>query len=151
MTRFKQGLEPPELREGTAIPPVVKSINQKMIALYAEASGDFNPIHIDETFAKSTPLGGTIAHGMLILSYISEMMAAAFGRAWLTTGGLSVRFKAPARPGDTITTTGKIKSIERQDGVTHIRCSVESCNQAKEVVISGITTVTTINHGALSE
>ena len=88
------------------LPSVVKHITQEGINLYAEASGDFNPIHIDEAFAAQTPLEGTIAHGMLILAYLSQMMTEAFGDNWLEGGKLSVRFKAPVRPEDTITAKG---------------------------------------------
>jgi 3-hydroxybutyryl-CoA dehydratase len=123
--------------QGDSLPSVVKQITQKDINLYAEASGDFNPIHVDETFAAQTPLGGTIAHGMLILAYISEMMTEAFGESWLAGGKLSVRFKAPARPNDTITTSGKIDSIEYKEGIPYVNCSIESCNQKGETVITG--------------
>jgi len=126
-----------DMYQGDSLPSVVKQITQKDINLYAEASGDFNPIHVDETFAAQTPLGGTIAHGMLILAYISEMMTEAFGESWLAGGKLSVRFKAPARPNDTITTSGKIDSIEHKEGVPYINCSIESCNQKGETVITG--------------
>lgn len=126
-----------DIHQGDSLPSVVKQITQKDINRYAEASGDFNPIHIDESFAAKTPLGGTIAHGMLILAYASEMMTGAFGESWVEGGKLSVRFKAPARPGDTITTSGKIDSIEHKEGVAYINCSVESCNQKGETVITG--------------
>ena len=56
------------------VQPVTRTLTQEMLNAYAEASGDFNPIHTDEAFAKTTPMGGTIAHGMLVLSFISEMM-----------------------------------------------------------------------------
>ena len=126
-----------DINQGDSLPSVVKQITQKDINLYAEASGDFNPIHVDESFAAQTPLGGTIAHGMLILAYISEMMTTAFGQSWLSGGKLSVRFKAPARPGDTITTSGKIDSIEHKEGIPYVNCSIESCNQKGETVITG--------------
>jgi 3-hydroxybutyryl-CoA dehydratase len=126
-----------DIHQGDSLPSVVKQITQKDINRYAEASGDFNPIHIDESFAAKTPLGGTIAHGMLILAYVSEMMTEAFGESWVEGGKLSVRFKAPARPGDTITTSGKIDSIEHKEGVAYVNCSVESCNQKGETVITG--------------
>jgi len=126
-----------DIHQGDSLPSVVKQITQKDINRYAEASGDFNPIHIDESFAAKTPLGGTIAHGMLILAYVSEMMTGAFGESWVEGGKLSVRFKAPARPGDTITTSGKIDSIEHKEGVAYVNCSVESCNQKGETVITG--------------
>lgn len=119
------------------MPSVVRHITQEGINRYAEASGDFNPIHVDEAFAAQTPLGGTIAHGMLILAYISEMMTEAFGDNWLEGGKLSVRFKAPARPQDTITTTGRIDSIEYKQGIPYINCSVECSNEKGETVIAG--------------
>jgi 3-hydroxybutyryl-CoA dehydratase len=134
---LNQKLELSDIHQGDSLPSVVKQVNQKDINRYAEASGDFNPIHIDESFAAKTPLGGTIAHGMLILAYISEMMTEAFGKSWVEGGKLSVRFKAPARPGDTITTSGKIDSIEHKEGVAYVNCSVESCNQKGEIVITG--------------
>jgi 3-hydroxybutyryl-CoA dehydratase len=126
-----------DIHQGDSLPSVVKQVTQKDINRYAEASGDFNPIHIDESFAAKTPLGGTIAHGMLILAYVSEMMTEAFGESWVEGGKLSVRFKAPARPGDTITTSGKIDSIEHKEGVAYVNCSLESCNQKGETVITG--------------
>ncbi len=126
-----------ELREGMNLPEVRKIVTQENINLYAEASRDFNPIHIDEDFAKKTPLGGTIAHGMLILAYVSQMMTAAFGRSWLTGGKLSVRFKTPARPGDTIAVSGRISKIEKDKGKTLIHCGVLCSNQKGESIITG--------------
>jgi 3-hydroxybutyryl-CoA dehydratase len=116
---------------------LTRRLSQAQINAYAEASGDFNPIHIDETFAKTTPLGGTIAHGMLVLALLSEMMTASFGRAWLESGRLDVRFRAPARPGDTITARA---TSSKPDGDA-TRYQVECINQSGEVVISGTATV----------
>jgi len=92
-----------ELSIGKDLPELKKQVTQERINLYAHASGDFNPVHIDEEFARQKQLGGTIAHGMLILAHISEFMTNSFGQAWLTDGRLNARFKAPARPGDTMT------------------------------------------------
>jgi 3-hydroxybutyryl-CoA dehydratase len=115
------------------IAPVTRRLDQEMLWAYAAASGDHNPIHTDEAFAKTTPMGGTIAHGMLVLALISEMMTAAFGVRWLETGSLEVRFRAPARPGDTVTARAKDgKQVENR-----LRYSVECVNQAGEVLISG--------------
>ncbi len=130
-----------ELSEGMNLRESKKNIKQANINLYAKASQDFNPIHIDKDFAKKTPLGGTIAHGMLILAYVSQMMSAAFGRSWLTGGKLNVRFKTPARPGDTITVSGRISRIEKGEGQTLIHCDVLCRNQNGETVITGGTSV----------
>jgi 3-hydroxybutyryl-CoA dehydratase len=122
---------------GSEIPEEKKVITQENIMLYARASRDFNPIHIDEEFAKETPLGGTVAHGMLILSYISELMTESFGKEWVSGGKLNVRFKAPARPGDIITVSGKVRKIEKLEGNTVINCEVLCANQRGDTVISG--------------
>ncbi len=135
------GLKQSELSVGMSLPALRRLVTQEHISLYAEASGDFNPIHIDPAFAKETPLGGTIAHGMLILAYVSELMTDCFGRDWLTTGELSARFKAPARPGDTITASGKIAKLQKQDGFISIGCDVICQNQKSEPVIVGETKV----------
>lgn len=122
-----------ELIEGTALPGFIKTITQEQINLYAKASGDFNPIHVDEEFARKTQLGGTIAHGMLVLAFISEMMHSAFGDKWLTSGKLGVRFKSPARPGDNIAVSGRVSKIA--DGL--VTCAVFCKNQKDETVIQG--------------
>ncbi|MEX2246467.1 MAG: MaoC family dehydratase [Dehalococcoidia bacterium] len=88
--------------------PVRRTITQAQLGAYADASGDHNPIHIDEAFAAGTPFGGTIAHGMLVLALIGEMMFGAFGARWSASGRLKVRFKAPARPGDAITASAEV-------------------------------------------
>jgi 3-hydroxybutyryl-CoA dehydratase len=130
-----------EIQERQALTPVVKHITQEKINLYAEASGYFNPIHVDESFAAKTPLGGTIAHGMLNLAYVSEMMTLAFGRSWLSEGKLRARFKEPARPGDTLTINGKINCVEQKDGVSYANCSFECRNQKGETIVTGETIV----------
>jgi acyl dehydratase len=126
-----------EIREGKTFNPVVKHITHEKINLYAEASGDSNPIHIDESFAAKTPLGGTIAHGMLNLAYVSEMMTSAFGQSWLCGGKLRAKFKEPARPGDTLTISSKVNCIEQKDDVSYANCGFECRNQKGEMIVMG--------------
>jgi 3-hydroxybutyryl-CoA dehydratase len=120
-------MNPPE------IAPLTKQLDQAMLDAYARASGDFNPIHIDAEFAKATPFGGTIAHGMLVLAFISEMMTAAFAEQWLRKGQLDVRFRSPARPGDLITA----RATPAKPAEGFLKYSVECVNQKSEVLISG--------------
>ena len=138
---MKTGVRLSQLSQGTALPPMEKVVTQANINLYAQASRDFNPIHIDEDFAGNSPLGGTVAHGMLILAYISQMMTDVFGRSWLSGGTLNVRFRAPARPGDTITVNGQIRQVEKNPDQTLITCEVLCANQDGESVITGETQV----------
>jgi acyl dehydratase len=124
-----------ELSAGMSLPELKRQVTQEHINLYARASGDFNPIHIDPEFARKTQLGGTIAHGMLILAYVSEFMTSSFGQNWLSGGSLNARFKAPARPRDVITVSGKVTMVQRENGFTLIHCDVLCQNQQGEPVI----------------
>jgi acyl dehydratase len=126
-----------ELKVGASLPTISKKVVQDNVNLYAKASGDFNPIHIDADYARQTPLGGTVAHGMLILAYLSQMMTNAFGRDWLSGGKLNVRFRAPARPGDVITVSGSVRQVEKSNGYQMIDCEVLCRNQNDEPVITG--------------
>jgi len=130
-------MELSEMKEGMALPGISTVVTQGNINLYAEASRDFNPIHIDQEFASKTPLGGTIAHGMLILAYISQMMTNVFGKNWLSGGRLNARFKAPARPNDILTVSGKVSRIKKVEGQILINCEISCKNQKKEVIITG--------------
>jgi 3-hydroxybutyryl-CoA dehydratase len=120
-------------REGDALPALTRALTQDKIGRYADAAGDHNPLHVDPAFASRTRFGGTIAHGMLLLAYVSEMMTAAFGDRWLSGGRMKVRFRAAARPGDQVTASGNVARAEAGRTV----CEVECRNQAGEVLISG--------------
>ncbi|MFC2006590.1 MaoC family dehydratase [Chloroflexota bacterium] len=126
-----------QLNKGTNLPEIRREITQEKINLYAEASGDFNPIHVDESFAKGTSLGGTVAHGMLILAYVSHMMTATFGENWLERGKLEVRFRTPARKGDIVTISGRVVRLEQNGEESLVECDILCQNHKGEVVITG--------------
>ncbi len=136
-----------------AVAPVTKQLSQEQVNEYADASDDHNPIHVDEAFAAASPFGGTIAHGMLVLATISEMMAASLGEAWLRGGRLKVRFKAPAKTTDMVTASAKALTASAKaltasataqksaDGGVY-RYAVECRNQDGELLVSGTAQVT---------
>lgn len=113
--------------------PVQRTITQEQLHAYADASGDHNPIHVDPAFAAGTAFGGTIAHGMLVLAMIGELMHGAHGAAWVRSGQLKVRFKAPTRPGDTITASGEATKIADRRQEYAVQC----VNQHGDVLIEG--------------
>jgi 3-hydroxybutyryl-CoA dehydratase len=113
--------------------PVVREISQSRIDAYADASGDHNPVHVDPAFASATPFGGTIAHGMLVLALMGEMMHDAYGDAWNSSGRLKVRFKSPTRSGDTVTASA-LSSRDTADGIEY---TVQCANQDGEVLVEG--------------
>ena len=130
------------MNEGDVLPSVERIITQDRIGKYATASGDFNPIHIDEAFAAESQFGGTIAHGMLVAAAISEVMTSAFGLDWLESGRFKLRFRAPVFPGDMITAYGRVKAVRERTasiappivathGSTSVRPTTGRCITAK--------------------
>ena len=94
---------------GPAVGPLEKHITQAQINAYAEVSGDHNPIHLDAATARSVGLDGTIAHGMLSMAFLGQLVtdwsaAAPEPNGWLAR--LRVRFQAMVRPGDTLICRG---------------------------------------------
>ena len=129
-------------RDGDMLPIVEKLITQEQLARYAAVSGDHNPLHLDPEFASATHFGGIIAHGMLTLAFISEMLTMAFGRSWLESGRLKVRLKAPAYPGDRVRTWGEVVKSEADSEHRSIECSVGLSNSLGAELISGVALIT---------
>ena len=125
------------MNEGDVLPSVERTITQDRIGKYAAASGDFNPIHIDQAFAAESQFGGTIAHGMLVAAAMSELMSSAFGLDWLKSGRLKLRFRAPVFPGDKITAYGVVKAVRQGEGAGELVCSVGVRKQTGEDAITG--------------
>ena len=94
---------------------VVEKLSRTQIVQYAGASGDFNPIHHDEKFATETAgYPSVFAHGMLTMGLTGKLLT-----EWLGDGVLQeygVRFVGQVWPGDTLTATGTVKSVEAADG-----------------------------------
>jgi len=128
------------MKAGDHLPTIKKTISQEVINRYAEAVGDVNPIHIDPLFAQNTPFGGTVAHGMLILAYVWEVLILAFGKSCFQTSTFSARFKAPLRSGDTLIVSGAVKSREEEREHVVYTCNLK-CTNGKEEVLIGETTV----------
>src|SRR5438094_9559589 len=98
---------------GQALPSLSKQVTVEQIRQYAEASGDRNPIHLDETFARSAGLPGVIAHGMLTMAFANQMVTDWLGdRSMLKR--LQGRFAGMVLPGDEVTCTGSVASKDEQ-------------------------------------
>lgn len=125
------------LAKGDALPTVEKLIDQELIDMYAQASGDYNPIHVDAEFAATTQFGGTIAHGMMVAAAISEMMSAAFGIDWARSGKMKMRFRSPVKPGQRAAARGEVRSVSETESGRRISCSVSVTKDDGETAISG--------------
>ena len=125
------------LKVGDKLPNISKCVQREQLVKYSEVSGDKNPIHLSDDFAKTTQFGGIIAHGMLTLAFVSELMTNAFGSDWLRSGCLKVRFKGAAYLGDRLLVSGEISQVESSGEITNLTCSVsvEVCRNEQSVHI----------------
>jgi acyl dehydratase len=88
------------------------TFTREQITAYAEASGDRNPIHLDDDFARSVGLPGVIAHGMLQMGLLANVAVAAAGGDPRRVRRLAVRFAGMVLPGDEVVFGGE----RRDDG-----------------------------------
>ena len=116
-----------------------KTIGDEDIRAFAEASGDHNPLHLDEEFAKQTRFGRRIAHGMLSASLISAVIANELpgeGSIYLSQ---TLQFVAPVLLNDTVTARVTVSSIREDKPI--LKLETVCTNQRNEVVIKGEATV----------
>ena len=112
-----------------------RTISETDIDQFAKVSGDFNPIHMDEDFAKSSFFQGRIAHGMLSVSFISTVLASKLpgpGSVWLSQ---EISFLKPVRIGDII--TAKVEVLKKYDEKRRITMRTTCANQDNQLVIDG--------------
>jgi acyl dehydratase len=129
-----------DIKIGDAIPAVIKpAISHLQLALYAGAGADHNPIHVDEEAAKAGGLPGIIAHGMLPLGFLGQLLTQWVPQRQVRT--LSARFVAMAFPGDVITCSGKIAGKREQAGEKLVDLEIAALNQKGENVQLGKATV----------
>ncbi|EFK08274.1 MaoC-like protein [delta proteobacterium NaphS2] len=126
-----------ELNVGDELQPIIKKMTQEKINKYVSTAEDYNPIHVDEEFAKKTPFKGTIAPGYQSMAYISELMAREFGEGWYFGGSLDVRLTRPVKPGDTLVTRARVVEMKVDDDVKRLICEVQITNQNNETVMAG--------------
>lgn len=128
------------VRVGDAIAPLVKpAISRLQLALFACAAADHNPIHVDDDAAKAGGLPGAIAHGMLNMACLGQLLT-----HWApqkNIRSLSARFVALAFPGDVVTCTGKVTGVSVVNGVTLAELELAVLNQKGETIQAGKATV----------
>lgn len=112
-----------------------KMISSEDVALFAQITGDFNPVHLDEAAAAKSLFGGRIAHGMLTAGLISATLAGKLpgpGSVYLSQ---TLRFTAPVRIGDTV--TARVEVIEMIIAKRRVRLSTICRNQNGDKVVDG--------------
>ncbi len=129
-------------KENQKIPDFTKKpITKVQLVKYAGASGDFNPLHFDEEYAKKRGLKKLIAHGMLSMGFLSEYVESNFGVGKIKK--LQVNFKSMVFIEEEITCSGKINSLDTEEGREFASCSIEAKNKEGNIVTAGLVEVWT--------
>ena len=118
---------------------ITKTIEQSDVDAFAHVTGDHNPVHVDEEFAKTTRFGKRIAHGMLTASLISAVLANKLPGEGSVYLGQTLQFVAPVFPGDEITARVVVKAIREDKPI--VKLETICVNQRGEIVIRGEATV----------
>ena len=114
---------------------ISNTITETVIHDFAKATGDFNPIHLDQAYAEKTRFKGRIAHGALSIGYISSVLANLLpgpGSIYLSQ---EIKFLAPVRIGDVI--AAKVEVIELIPEKNRVKFKTTCVNQNGEVVVDG--------------
>jgi len=121
---------------GDALPPLMlPPLSRTTLALYAGASGDHNPIHIDIDFARQAGAPDVFAHGMLSMAWLGRMLTGWTAQQNLREFG--IRFSAITQVGERITCSGRVTEKLERDGERLVRVEVQTANDAGEVKLVG--------------
>lgn len=118
-----------------------KKITQEDINQFANLSGDFNPIHVDQVFAKETPFKKTVAHGLYVASLISKVIATQLPGPGTIYLQQDLKFIKPAFVGDEITAIVTILEYPKEK---FAKLKTECVNQSGDLVIDGCALVKVI-------
>lgn len=110
-----------------------RDVTEELVRKFAEISGDFNPIHLDEEFAAKTRFGRRIAHGMLTGAFISAVLGQEFAERKIVYLSQTMRFIAPVFVGDSVTVTSTVSHIRDDKGIVTLQTICTNQN-AQEVV-----------------
>ena len=125
-----------DVTENAELPPfVVENLTRTDLVRYAGASGDFNPIHHDQTFAEKAGNQTVFAHGMLTAGFLGKCVTDYVGRQNLRK--FRVRFATRVWPGDTITCKGTVTKKYTDGGKRFIEGDLVALNQKGETAIQG--------------
>ena len=112
---------------------MMRTVTGRDIQLFGEATGDFNPVHFDEAYAKKTVFRGRVAHGVLSLGFISAVIGTELPGPGSIFVSATTHFRGPVRIGDTVVTTCTVKEIrERREVMLACRCEVDG-----KIVVEG--------------
>src|SRR5262245_60477233 len=129
-------LDPRTVAVGQELPPLEKGpITRDDLKAYAAASGDPNPMHIDDEFARNAGYSGVFAHGMLSMGYLAEFLVQAGGVG--SVRRFRTRFAKLTWPGEVITCRGRVTDVSDEAGERRVACEIWTENQEGERKLVG--------------
>ena len=114
---------------------IERTLSERDIQLFAIASGDVNPTHLDDAFARDCGLSAATAHGMWSAGLISAVLGVKFPGPGTVYASQNLRFHAPARVGDTLTAT--IVATAKDDATRRVTLECSVRNQVGALLVSG--------------
>lgn len=112
-----------------------RKVTDELVRKFAEVSGDYNPIHLDDEFAKNTRFGKRIAHGMLGGAFISAVLGYEFSVRKIVYLSQTLKFVTPVFIGDTVTAKATVTNIRQDKPIVTVETVCE--NQNGEILIKG--------------
>lgn len=127
--------------KGDSLPPVrMGPVALSDLIAYAHASGDHNPIHTDESFARAHGQDGVIAHGMLTMAHVGRMLTNFAGDA-ADIVDFGVRFRAVVRLADVVTCRAAVTRVEETQEGSLVTLTLDAVNQNNEMIVKGSATL----------
>ncbi len=113
-----------ELKPGMSA-STTRTVTEKDVQLFGEATGDMNPVHFDEEYARKTVFRGRVAHGALSIGFISALLGTALPGDGSIFVSASIVFKLPVRIGDTVVTTATVREVIGREVIMDCACTVD--------------------------
>ena len=117
---------------------IENTVTEEDVQAFGKATGDMNPVHFDEEYAKKTLFKGRVAHGVLSIGFISAVLGMKLPGEGTIFVSAKVEFKAPVRIGDTVTATCTVREVNAEKRRVIFDCA---CKVGDTVVVEGEATV----------
>ena len=130
-----------ELKQGDELRSFVKApVTKVQLVKYAGASGDYNPLHTDDEFARKVGMPGVVAHGMLVMGFLGQYLGD-LKKDSADVIKFGMRFGAITVPGDQITCTALVENVYEENEGRFVDLELKAVNESGKVVGSGKATL----------
>lgn len=115
------------------------TLDDERVQAFAMATGDTNPIHLDETYAAESPFGRRVVHGVLLTGVVSGLLGTQFPGLGTVAREMNAKFSGPIYVGETITVTAEVAAIREKLNMVTLKYTVQ--NEAGKTAVKGTAVV----------